>query len=293
MAKRAGKAAGKAAGDYETDRVVRAARDRPGSFGKGTSLAEIAKALNVSARPEKTRPVKRTLERADNGRRPRSPLPVAAGVKAERERQADKARAAAQHQSAVRRDEIKAGAATPETRRKLKTDQVRVWHNRGHLTRVQMVAAEDIHDVVCALTQAMYPSSPDPMGGGGSKSAPLVLDAWLGQLTSPDTRARMARAERRKYEDVYLPWLVALAKEPIRRTGRNGVTEDVTEAAAMVIALVIKNLPVAAIADTFGYRRDKRIILAIIGPALDRYAQMAGIGGSTNPAKTRVFHKGA
>lgn len=175
---------------------------------------------------------------------------------------------------------VAAGNATPETVAKCRRDQVLGWLERGHLSRAQATAAEEIRDIWETIARQGGPSVSNPGGQGGGKGARLVMDPVLGQPSSPTAIQTMKPKMRARYRKAYLPWAESLRVEPVTRSGGANKRDIVhTEALAMTISLVIDNHSVTVLEEVYGLPVRAKVAQLVIRSALQRYVDISGLEG--------------
>lgn len=166
--------------------------------------------------------------------------------------------------------EHNAGAATPETRRKVRSDVMIGLMTGGYIQREHLMAAEEILGIYEALGRGLTPGAVDygPRVGGGSFRDPLD---------------RMTNAELGIWQKGYLPWIHEMLGDPITHTTATRITVYHC-ALGMVMAAVVDNRRVQDIEQQCGLPRKKGYGQHIIRLALDRYAYIRGLRTGGKPA---------
>ncbi|MDP3327851.1 hypothetical protein [Parvibaculum sp.] len=167
---------------------------------------------------------------------------------------------------------------TPQTRKKLKADQVDALYRRGTLDLVHVAAAERIATVREALGQGLTPGAVqigERVQGGGLFRDPLQ---------------RMSQTEGRWWLDEYRPWLVDLVSDPIERV--TATKRQVFNCAVgFTMAVVIENWCVADAEDYCRIPRNHGLGTVLLRIALDRYALIAGLRSGAKASETAAFAK--
>lgn len=177
-------------------------------------------------------------------------------------------------------DKVAAGddAGTPQTRAKLKVDQVQTLYRRGTLDQVHVEAAERIVSVREALGRGLSPGaaqiSPRVQGGGAFR----------------DPLQRMSEREMRWWLGEYRPWLADLVSDPIVR-----VTKTKRQvfgcAIGFTMAVVVENWCIEEAEDYCKLPRNLGVGRCILRIALDRYALIAGLRSGQKINEIAAFEK--
>lgn len=167
---------------------------------------------------------------------------------------------------------------TPETRAKLKVDQVQSLYRRGVLDQVHVAAAERIAAVREALARGLSPAAAqlgDRVQGGGAFRDPLQ---------------RMSEREGRWWLDEYRPWLADLINDPIVRETKTK-RQVFNCAIGFSMAIVIENWCLADAEDYCNIPRNMGLGAVLLRITLDRYALIAGLRSGEKLNEIAAFEK--
>lgn len=167
---------------------------------------------------------------------------------------------------------------TPETRAKLKVDQVQSLYRRGTLDQVHVAAAERIAAVREALARGLSPAAAqlgDRVQGGGAFRDPLQ---------------RMSEREGRWWLGEYRPWLADLVNDPIVRVTKTK-RQVFNCAIGFTVAVVVENWCLADAEDHCNIPRNMGVGAVLLRIALDRYALIAGLRSGEKLNEIAAFEK--
>lgn len=173
----------------------------------------------------------------------------------------DRLRAARKADQAARAERDMAGAATPETVRKLRRDVIQCLHDAGKLGDEQLRAAQEILSVYHAVTAGLWPKA----------------QTYTRQSRGADV-ADWPASLRRAWAERYKPWVA----EAERMMVKPGLTLS-----ALVIDMVVDNMGPKQIERH--RRMDNRRVVRLIQAGLHRYAEMAGWLSDADPIATEML----
>lgn len=165
-------------------------------------------------------------------------------------------------------EERRAGAATPQTRAKLKADVILKLYRQGRIEQAHVRAAEEIRDVYEGLARGMQPATH------------VVMRVDGGQWRDP--LQRMTSWERDRFDARYLPWLLDLVTGPPER--QRGQRRVVYRCALwLAMAVVVHNHGVKSAARRCRIDHlQNGMGTALLRIVLDRYAMLAGFRAGEN-----------
>lgn len=169
---------------------------------------------------------------------------------------------------------------TPETRRKLRADEMAKLHRQGAVDDVHMTAADQIAQVREALGRGLTPGA-----------APISTRVQ-GGVAWRDPISRMTQSEQAWWRLRYRPWLIDLIADPITRETKTK-RQKFYCAVGLTMAVVCENWTIQEAEQYCGLPTRKGMGRVILRIALDRYALMAGMRSGERMAETRAFENAA
>lgn len=169
---------------------------------------------------------------------------------------------------------------TPETRKKLRADEMEKLRRQGAVDDVHMTAAEQIAQVREALGRGLTPGA-----------APISTRVQGGTAWR-DPLSRMTGVEQSWWRLRYRPWLIDLVSDPITRETKTK-RQKFYCSIGLTMAVVCENWTIQEAEQYCGLPKKMgfgRIILRI---ALDRYALISGLRSGERMAETRAFEDAA
>jgi len=167
---------------------------------------------------------------------------------------------------------------TPQTRAKLKTDQVQALFRRGTLDQVHVAAADRIASVREALGRGLTPG------------AAVIGTRVQGGAAFRDPMQRMNEREGKWWLEEYRPWLADLVSDPIYRETKTK-RQVFYCAIGFTMAIVVDNWCLADAEDYCGIPRNMGVGAVLLRIALDRYALIAGMRAGEKTSGIRAFEK--